>query len=930
MKIITIVCTHHRYHLLERALQSVAAQQYAPDAVFVVSDSEVSHHSAEQRLCDTFAYRFVANRRTANYAGALNTAITSILKTYELTDDLYVAFLDDDDTWHETYLQTIVHAHTNVDIYLAEINRVDVAKTKHMPLPPQLSYDDFLAGNPGVGGSNTFVRLKTLLHAGTFDEAMPATVDRDVFVRLFQLHPTYKIISKPLVNVYVDTERPRITTNTQHKQESYRYFYYKYKAFMSAETKASFFDRAERFFHIPKEHITKPVPSLAAITTEAIQFAVPKDYFFVIGFIAGDLHLANRILKNIVAQQIPVDMVVIINNTDGDASQFHTLSAATERIIISKETWQANLQQKMYGAYFSKFTAINSIAVGRTILQYNLYHATYHIANPVYWIIDDDVQFKTTFQTNTSASFDLFEIIQQYKDTTDALIGSVSLDAPLPMFSCIRGQLVDAWYSQAQAISATADLKNIRAIPDAYYDITDACTHHTETPIYYQSNLPKDIPAYFSGKAVSRPALQRALQGEYRLATNRGPNTLVFNKELLRSYPVVGMEINDTFSRRGDLSWALMSQVFSEYNFVVHTMSLQQDRPLQTFNMVKELDKSAHDIIGYASNKALLATVAEIRQHTAIQRPIHILEELAKDPYATLFYDVFESYVQHRKARFLMNYYRIQGLLHMLATEHQNEVAAYQSQFKDEVLQTNFLEVLVTALQKTKVQQYLSNLGDMLWSYTSAVTKQIAQETTQASFIQKQLGIAKTLTPLGEGSEGKVFTDGNYIYKAFYTIRDHEWTFLQQLETHFKHCAYLEALDFYKIGAHKYIRYPYREFAPIAAVTKAEMIALLRFCYQHGFVFTNIKPKNFIRTSAGQLKLIDYGKSFEAYTEKRFINSVKRASLLIQYPTLEETQFKKYIKRINANQQFDAISDWKAIWEAVKADAVVHNTYPQL
>lgn len=46
-----------------------------------------------------------------------------------------------------------------------------------MTLPEQLSEIDFLKGNPGIGGSNTFIRLKTLLKAGCFDESLHSSVD---------------------------------------------------------------------------------------------------------------------------------------------------------------------------------------------------------------------------------------------------------------------------------------------------------------------------------------------------------------------------------------------------------------------------------------------------------------------------------------------------------------------------------------------------------------------------------------------------------------------------------------------------------------------------------------------------------------------------------------------------------------------------------
>jgi hypothetical protein len=59
-----------------------------------------------------------------------------------------------------------------------------------------------------------------LLKAGSFDEALAATADRDFLVRVFQQKPTYKIIKKHLVTQYTDNDRPRETTSGGKKKKS--------------------------------------------------------------------------------------------------------------------------------------------------------------------------------------------------------------------------------------------------------------------------------------------------------------------------------------------------------------------------------------------------------------------------------------------------------------------------------------------------------------------------------------------------------------------------------------------------------------------------------------------------------------------------------------------------------------------------------------
>ncbi|WP_046759237.1 glycosyltransferase family 2 protein [Kordia jejudonensis] len=931
MNIIAVVVTYNRCQLLKRALESIYKQQQHPATVFVVSNSDILYEKEEQSYCELYGFEYLKNSRTPNYSGALNTAIEAILKTHTITNELYVAFLDDDDAWHSDYLATIAKAHTKAAIYLTNINRISYNESKKLTLPSTLSYHDFLTGNPGVGGSNTFVQLKMLLQAGCFDEAMVATVDRDIFVRLFQLQPSYCIIPKHLVDVYVDTNRVRVTTNRAVKKTSYQYFYYKYKPFMSAEDEGLFFERAITHFSLlPADIKTKPT-ALSKVKTKALTFEAKGDYQFSIGFIVGDIIIGNRILKTIYTKNIAVDLILIINNTVCNESHFEYLDELRAKNIsckiISKKEWKPNLRNSVYGTYFSKFSAINSIPIGRTLLQYHLYHETTSQPNPVYWIIDDDVAFTNTFIGPEDAnSLAFFEVINTYKDQADALIGSVSKDPPLPTFSCMRGQLVDVWHSIQQRTTDEADFKNIRSLSDYYYDLSDAHSHHVEAPIYFETNLEEDLQKCFSGKAISRFALQKGIHGTIKLATNRGPNTLVFNRELLRSYPVINLEVDGTFVRRGDLSWALMNQAFSNYTFVVHSMSLDQNRPLVSFDIKKELNKSANDIIGYAFNKALLVTITKIKKTTHIQRPIDIINAFGKQIYSNLFYKTFEQFVAHRRARFLMNYYRIYGLLTLMQQQYKNVVAPYKLQFDDAVLAASFEAVIEKSLDITSVKKYLENLGDVLWSYTSAMTNKIESETLNVTFIKEQLKIADTVTIVGKGSEGKVFTDKTYIYKVFFAIRDSEWTFLKQQAVYFNKTLYLEQLHFFEIGNRKYIRYPYHAFKKIEKVTKDEMIQFLSFCYQHTFVFTNIKPQNFIRTHTGQLKLIDYGKSFESYTEEKFINSVKRACLLIKCPTITSKAFKELTKAINTNKELNEIVGWEQLWKSVQQSKIITNT----
>ena len=226
MKISAVIVTFNRLELLPRALKSVSTQTRKPDYLYVVSNSTKEIYFKEKEICEEFGFELLINNRTKNYAGALNTGVEEIVKQQGIDDNVYFASLDDDDIWLPEYLEEIEASYKeNLDLIAANYLRKSNEENLLMALPNQLSTNDFLKGNPGIGGSNTFIRLKTLLKAGCFDEAFQSSVDRDFFIRVFQQNPDYKILHKHLVTAFTDKNRERLTTNREKKIKSLQIFY---------------------------------------------------------------------------------------------------------------------------------------------------------------------------------------------------------------------------------------------------------------------------------------------------------------------------------------------------------------------------------------------------------------------------------------------------------------------------------------------------------------------------------------------------------------------------------------------------------------------------------------------------------------------------------------------------------------------------------
>ena len=131
---------------------------------------------------------YLENRRTPGASGAWNTAL---LHLYEIDPTAFVALLDDDDSWAETYLERCEQAiaENGLDMVAAGLvfHRYQDTETEIYHPPPSLEAGDLLVRNTHIQGSNLFVRLRGLLEAGGFDEALTSTTDRDICIRLADL-----------------------------------------------------------------------------------------------------------------------------------------------------------------------------------------------------------------------------------------------------------------------------------------------------------------------------------------------------------------------------------------------------------------------------------------------------------------------------------------------------------------------------------------------------------------------------------------------------------------------------------------------------------------------------------------------------------------------------------------------------------------------
>ncbi len=190
--IIGLIATLPRHKsIVSRALPSMLAQLRQLDHIVIVSDCRELSAKEKATILSitgvTTPVTIVKNTRTTGAAGSWNTGITYI---NNLWPSAYLAILDDDDSWEPNHIAACVREldyNPCCDVVLSGLRILRGIEIIENPLPEKIDVTDFLVGNPGWQGSNTFIKLSTLIQAGMFTESMRSTNDRDLAIRVLSM-----------------------------------------------------------------------------------------------------------------------------------------------------------------------------------------------------------------------------------------------------------------------------------------------------------------------------------------------------------------------------------------------------------------------------------------------------------------------------------------------------------------------------------------------------------------------------------------------------------------------------------------------------------------------------------------------------------------------------------------------------------------------
>lgn len=204
-----VIPTYNSASTVERALRSVAAQTYRPIEVVVVDDAS---QDDTVRIVSEYAVPWLRIVRCAINGGASAARNLGV----EEAKGEYVAFLDSDDEWSPTKLETQVAAMEqhpassivacNAAIICHERSALDAGYRKgdlfngRMPTSRTYTWEQMLVRSL-VHTSCTLIRRRDIIAAGAFDTGLTVAEDWDLWLKLAR-HRDIRLIEDRLSTLH--------------------------------------------------------------------------------------------------------------------------------------------------------------------------------------------------------------------------------------------------------------------------------------------------------------------------------------------------------------------------------------------------------------------------------------------------------------------------------------------------------------------------------------------------------------------------------------------------------------------------------------------------------------------------------------------------------------------------------------------------------
>ena len=248
----TLIATRPRFESLQQvAVPSVLRQSRRPHCLVIVSDRRSFSEEEEgalRAMAGEMPLQLLTNRLSPGAAGTWNSGLEWLAQRGEHG---YVAILDDDDEWDADHLAECVRAsNQEADVVISGLRAVrQGVELLREPLN-HVTRDDFLAGNPGWQGSNTFVKLSTIMRVGGFWNGLPSTNDRDLAVRLLSLPDLSVAFTGRMTATWNLGAHPDALSRpgSAEKREGLKMFLQRHGHLMTPDVRARFIERARMLF----------------------------------------------------------------------------------------------------------------------------------------------------------------------------------------------------------------------------------------------------------------------------------------------------------------------------------------------------------------------------------------------------------------------------------------------------------------------------------------------------------------------------------------------------------------------------------------------------------------------------------------------------------------------------------------------------------
>ena len=267
LPIVSLIATTPRLDFLRgESLKSIGAQIAKPELIVIVSDKRaisLEELNGLQSIVPEIPILSIQNKYSAGAAGSWNTGAEYIKARY---DDCYLAILDDDDEWQSHHLSSCLEIlqKDSFDVVLSGIKVINQGELVSENIPNNLSVENFLTGNPGWQGSNTFIRLASLLQAGGYSDGLISCNDRDLAIRVLDkksISIGYTQCSTVQWNINHSSDALSAAGSDQ-KLTGAAQFFNKYSHRMDQKQQEQFFHRMESLFNLTKEQICKALQGM--------------------------------------------------------------------------------------------------------------------------------------------------------------------------------------------------------------------------------------------------------------------------------------------------------------------------------------------------------------------------------------------------------------------------------------------------------------------------------------------------------------------------------------------------------------------------------------------------------------------------------------------------------------------------------------------